>query len=261
MNRFKLLQITDCHLGSSPRQTLLGMDTDQSLHDVLLAAKANEEPDMIVVSGDVSGDAGALSYARFLTIIDEYFPSVPLAWLPGNHDNPEHMLSVGQHPIELSHCVEGWHFIFLDSRIPRQEGGRLGPNELARLERELSAHPTRPTAVFLHHQPVAVGCEWLDQYVVEDAERFFEVLDRHSQVKLVSWGHVHQNFYCERKGVALMATPSTCIQFLPNSDEFQLDTQMPGYRTYELFDDGNFKTQVRRSEEKNYFIDMAATGY
>lgn len=261
MSTFKLLQITDCHLGSEPNATLLGMNTDDSLRDVLDTLSRDESPDLLLVTGDISNDAGPISYARFLAIVDTYFPQTPLAWLPGNHDDPDSMLSIGQHPIEQAHSVNGWHLIFLDSRIPRQEGGRLGPRELQRLERELSAHPDTPTAVFLHHQPVPVGSKWIDQYVVEDADAFFEVLDRFPQVKLVSWGHVHQTFSELRNGVRLLATPSTCVQFLPNSDAFNLDTAMPGYRYYGLDANGTFETRVERSDSKVYSVDMTATGY
>ncbi len=261
MGTFKLLQISDCHLGSTPNDTLLGMDTDQSLIDVLEQAQRTESPDMVLCTGDVSNDGGPVSYARFLCLIDEFFPSVPLAWLPGNHDDPDNMLKVGQHPLELAHHVNGWHLIFLNSRIPGEEGGRLGRAELQRLDRELSAHPASPTAVFLHHQPVPVGSAWVDQYVVEDADAFFDVVDRHSQVRLISWGHVHQEFHQRRNGVSLIASPSTSVQFLPNSDEFKLDPAMPGYRTYTLHADGHFEMQVVRAEKKMYSVDMTATGY
>ena len=261
METFKLLQITDCHLGSECNSELLGLDTDQSLFDVLQLAKMDEQPDMIVVTGDVSGDAGLGSYSRFLAIMDKYFPRVPLAWLPGNHDEPDNMIAVGKHPIERSHVAGGWNMIFLDSRIPREEGGRLGERELQRLERELEAHPDLPAAVFLHHQPVPVGSEWLDQYVVVDADDFFQVIDRFPQVKMISWGHVHQDYYQQRNGVELIATPSTCIQFLPNSKDFKLDQTQPGYRFYELQPNGEFTTRVERALGAEYTVDMTATGY
>ena len=261
MGIFRILQITDCHLGSEPHERLLGLDTDQSLHDVLVRAKATETPDLIINTGDISNDGGPVSYARFLTIVEHYFPGVPVAWMPGNHDNPENMIAVGRHPIELDHQVAGWNLIFLDSRIPREEGGRLGEAELARLSRELEAHSNLPTIVFLHHQPVPVKCEWVDQYVILDADAFFAIIDQHPQVKMISWGHVHQEFRSIRNGVELVATPSTCVQFLPESKTFKLDTQMPGYRAYELHENGDLRTSVRRSEAKGYDIDMTATGY
>jgi len=261
MRPFRLLQITDCHLGSQPGEKLLGMDTDQSLYDVLQMVQANESPDMILVSGDMSNDGGVRSYQRFLDIMERYFPNTPMAWLPGNHDDPMNMDQVENLPIE-SHCVRGgWNMIFLDSRIPMEEGGDLTVNELERLDKQLSAYRRLPSMVFLHHQPVPVGSEWLDQYVVRNNRAFFRVIDRHPHVKAVCWGHVHQYFNAERKGVKLLATPSTCIQFLPNSKDFALDSAMPGYRRFELHANGHFETSVSRIKDKVYKIDFASSGY
>ncbi|MFT7562060.1 MAG: Icc protein, partial [Flavobacteriales bacterium] len=226
-NTLQLVQITDCHLGSEPNECLLGLNTDQSLRDVLSEVKAHEKPDLLLVSGDISNDAGANSYMRFLRIVDEYFPETPLAWLPGNHDNPDYMHSVAGFP--LTQVVErnGWNIILLDSRIPHEEGGRLSSAELSRLERELMAKPNSPTLIFLHHQPVKVGSAWVDTYLLENHQEFFELVDQYSQIKGIGWGHIHQNFESERNGVKLFASPSTCVQFEPNHDEFQVSSAMP----------------------------------
>lgn len=261
MRPFRLLQITDCHLGSQPGEKLLGLDTDQSLYDVLQMLQANEAPDMILATGDISNDAGEASYQRFIDIMERYFPNTPLAWLPGNHDDPMNMDQVENLPIE-SHCVRGgWNMVFLDSRIPMEEGGDLAVNELDRLDKQLAAYPRLPAIVFLHHQPVPVGSKWLDQYVVLSHKKFFNVIDRHPHVKAICWGHVHQQFESERNGVQLLATPSTCVQFLPNSDEFGVDSAMPGYRSFELHANGRLETGVSRIKDKLYKIDFASSGY
>ena len=261
MRPFNLIQITDCHLGSTPGEELLGLDTDQSLCDVLDSIKRYEKPDMILCTGDISNDAGVKSYERFVEIINDYFPSAPLAWLPGNHDDPMNMDQVPKMPIAAHTIANGWNLILLDSRIPMEEGGALEQYELDRLDRELSNHPDAPTIVFLHHQPVPVGSEWIDQYVVKNANAFFKVIDKYDNVRAISWGHVHQEFNSHRKGVALMSTPSTCVQFTPKSKQFQVDSIMPGYRSYKLYDNGCFNTRVVRVEEKVYAINFASTGY
>ena len=46
--------------------------------------------------------------------------------------------------------------------------------------------------VCLHHQPVPIGCEWLDEQMVADAAEIFAILDRFPGVRGVLWGHVHQ---------------------------------------------------------------------
>ena len=60
----------------------------------------------------------------------------------------------------------------------------------------------------------------------------------------ISWGHVHQCFDARRHGVRLLATPSTCAQFLPLSDEFAIDARPPAYRRLTLLPDGTLETEV-----------------
>ena len=55
---------------------------------------------------------------------------------------------------------------------------------------------------------------------------------------------MHQSYDALRKGVRLLATPSTCAQFLPNSDEFAVDPRPPAYRTFALRADGSLLTEV-----------------
>ena len=261
MRPFNLIQITDCHLGSTPGEQLLGLDTDQSLCDVLDMIQALESPDMILATGDISNDAGVASYERFVKIVRDFFPGKPIAWLPGNHDDPTNMDMVKDLPIEAHTMVNGWNLIFLDSRIPMEEGGNLEQPELDLLESQLSKRPNTPTIVFLHHQPVPVGSKWVDQYVVKNADAFFSIVDKFDNVRAISWGHVHQEFNSFRNGVALMATPSTCVQFTPKSNKFKVDAAMPGYRSYQLYENGCYNTCVNRVEERGYAINFASTGY
>jgi Icc protein len=261
MQAFHLLQITDCHLGSQPGEALLGLDTDESLCDVLDLLRKQERPDLIVATGDISNDGGIQSYERFISLVRRYFPTTPLAWLPGNHDDPDNMDQVSDLPIEAHHRLRDWNLIFLDSKIPMEEGGELQQSELDRLEMELRRHKHLATMVFLHHQAVPVGSAWVDQYVLKNNDAFFEIIDRFDNVKVISWGHIHQEFNSRRNGVALMATPSTCVQFMPRQDDFQVDHALPGYRSYKLYPDGRFTTKVHRVENKKYAINFASNGY
>lgn len=259
----RLIQITDCHLGAQQSEALLGLNTDQSLDDVLQLIQASEPRfDHLLCTGDIASEAHSHCYQRFQHIIRQYFPQ-PLSWLPGNHDSAELMAS----------CQEGfgiqgrllmldhWIVVLLDSSVPGQVYGQLAASELDFLEHALQTHSDKHFMVALHHQPVLVGSAWIDQYVVRNADALFQLLDAYSQVKIVTWGHVHQEFQQQRKGVALLATPSTCVQFKPGCDNFTVDTQMPGYRWYELNDDGSFSTGVARVTNKQYVIDYKSAGY
>jgi Icc protein len=119
----------------------------------------------------------------------------------------------------------------------------------------------RHTLVCLHHQPVAIGCEWLDQQRVADADAFFNVLDRYTGIKAVLWGHVHQEIDRIRNGVRLLASPSTCVQFAPGSERFKVDDQPPGYRWLELHSDGRVETGVSRVWDTQFTVDLDSGGY
>jgi Icc protein len=86
--------------------------------------------------------------------------------------------------------------------------------------------------------------EWLDRVGLEDAEQCLQVVRQNANVRGVLWGHVHQSLDRFVNGVRFMASPSTCAQFMPGSDDFALDSRPPGYRVLELMPDGAIATEV-----------------
>lgn len=259
----RILQITDCHLGKSSDESLLGLRTADTLTDVLQKARNQEERfDLVLATGDISNDGTPESYDRFIKSVRTNLPHTPIAWLEGNHDCPSAMRNIKQTPpLNSNVSIGAWRLILLNSRVPFEERGELPQSELDRLEALLAAEPDAPTMIFLHHQLVPVGSAWIDQYVVSNADEFFKITDRYKNIKAISWGHVHQDFHTLRNGVDLIATPSTCAQFKPQSDDFLVDSEMPGYRVYELFANGNYATNISRVEQNLYNIDFASSGY
>ncbi len=260
----RVLQITDPHLGDNDTETLLRLNTDESLCELLAHVRDCQlNADLIVASGDISNDGTLGSYQRFVTRLNEFLPGIPLAWLPGNHDHPLKMAQI-QSPLTKQFDLGAWHFILLNSRIPFEEGGELSTSELNRLRQQLADNANKPCMVFLHHQPVPVGSAWIDQYVVKNAEAFFAILDAHPNAKGVGWGHVHQAFEQDRQGLKLFGSPSTCIQFKPSSQTFSVDHQMPGIRVYDLTEAGAISSWVIRCPLRvnhDYNIDFDSTGY
>ena len=86
----------------------------------------------------------------------------------------------------------------------------------------------------------------MDGMGLETKAAFWSVIDANDGVEAVLWGHVHQNFDSYRDATRLIATPSTCSQFLPMTERFALDKKRPAYRHLELFDDGKIKSHVVR---------------
>lgn len=259
----RLIQITDCHLGPRSDPNLLGLNTEDSLADVLgLIASEQPEFDALVCTGDIASNAHPDCYGRYVEILREHF-SVPLGWLPGNHDSAAIMAQMEdqEHPESRVMAVGEWSIILLDTAVPGETYGNLAESELDFLRQTLASNGGRPIMVMLHHQPVPVGSLWIDQYLLKNTDDFFAVIDEHPEVKAISWGHVHQFYQGERNGVQLFATPATCIQFKPGSEGFALDHTMPGYRWFDLQDDGTFTTGVSRVTNREYHIDFESAGY
>jgi Icc protein len=186
-------------------------------------------------------------------------------WLPGNHDDRHKMEAALVDHTRLCREIrsERWTILLLDSQVAGEVGGTLGEEELQRLDTALKAAEEEGlySLVCLHHQPVPVGCRWLDEQMVSDAEAFFEVLDRYSSVQAVLWGHVHQEIDRQRNGVRLLASPSTCVQFAAGSESFKADDQPPGYRWLELHPDGRLETGVSRDRRTPFEVDLESGGY
>jgi Icc protein len=49
--------------------------------------------------------------------------------------------------------------------------------------------------------------------------------------------------------IRLMGTPSTCMQFEQNADEFEVDGRPPAYRWLELGADGGIETGIEWVDE------------
>jgi Icc protein len=237
----RLIQLTDTHVSAKSDSRLYGADWRTGLAAVLAQIRTSEEPvDGLLLTGDLAHDEGEAAYRVLAGLLEP--ATWPLYYLPGNHDTPEAMHLVG--PQASPPPDSRWQIRLLDSRIAGETGGRLGEEQIAALDTELTADP-RHALVCVHHQPVPVGSAWLDRIGLADGDELLAMLARHENVRGLVWGHVHQAFDAERSGVRLMATPSTCIQFLPGSADFAVDTRPPGYRVLELWPDGRIETEVR----------------
>jgi Icc protein len=242
------LQLTDTHLFAAADGTLFGQNTRQTLDLVIDLALRDFWPvDRILLTGDLVHDESEEGYrylAARLRALD-----TPCSCLPGNHDAFRTMKGVlADGPLSLEHSLlhGAWNLLLLDSTIPGQDGGLLDQEQLRMLDRALAGNPSSHALICLHHQPVPVGSDWMDEMALANAEELFAVTDRYPQVRAILWGHIHQDFKSRRKGALLLGSPSTCVQFLPASRHFAIDSLTPGYRWLELHPDGRIETGVVR---------------
>jgi Icc protein len=257
-----LVQLSDSHLFAEAEGTLLGMNTRDSLQKVIdLVREQQPQIDLILATGDLSQDGTLESYQQFRDLTRQL--DAPARWIPGNHDEPLIMAEAAVQSALLESVVDigNWRVTLLDSAVPGSVPGYLQDEQLQLLAQSLSEAPERHHLVCFHHHPVSIDCAWMEPIGLRNPEALFAVLDRFPQVRAVLWGHVHQEVDQWRNDVRLIASPSTCIQFEPGSDDFKVAEHAPGYRWLRLLPDGQLETAVERVTGFDFQIDYGSNGY
>ena len=262
----KIIQLTDLHLYADPiKGKLLGMNTAESFQAVLSLLKT--PPDMILLTGDLSQDETRAAYQYIIQSLKNF--TCPIYWIPGNHDNPALMAEVFLQYADIiniyaykSILIDNWHLILLDTHYAQHVEGLLSEESLNQLDALLTTYADKNTLIFMHHPPVSINCAWIDKLALVNTQAFGEIIDKHTHIKAIFCGHVHQEYKAFYKKIPVYTSPSTCIQFKPETSEFTLDTLKPGYRWIELSTtDAHFQTSIERAEEFEYLIDPYSKGY
>ena len=120
---FRVLQLTDTHLFAQAQETLLGLPTQLCLQRIIdRILNQPQLPDFIVLTGDLSQDGRAESYANLSALLEPL--GLPIYWIPGNHDCVKTMTRSLQAPIfepDKRFEYQGWQFILLNSQIPGED--------------------------------------------------------------------------------------------------------------------------------------------
>jgi Icc protein len=265
MASLRLHQFTDTHLYATATGAMRGQPTLPSFISALQHAAQFPAPNAVLLTGDLVHDEPD-GYAHLHTLLGA--SPVPVHLVPGNHDDPTALAASFARPRTASSAAPSlhsaarnspfhlggnhhyragdndWLVVMLSTQADGRVDGELGDAALNELDAVLAAHPATHALLVLHHPPVALGSAWLDAIGLADAPAFWVVVERHAHVRGVLWGHAHQAFEGQRGNVRLMGTPSTCLQFLPGSADFALDTRGPGWRWLELHADGRIDSQV-----------------
>ncbi|MFW2374400.1 MAG: metallophosphoesterase [Gammaproteobacteria bacterium] len=245
-----ILQITDTHIHDTDVRDFYGSRPNQALNHVIQHALTHiPKIDYVVVTGDLSHDGGEAS-ARHLKHSLQQF-DCPIYVTPGNHDDAQiiknyllaDQITMPQH-IQLEH----WQLLFVDSHLDDQVYGQISDHALLQLNRQLTQN-TKPALLFTHHPPTSIGCDWLDNIGINNGDQLLSQMCAYPQLKAVVFGHIHQQFELQWENLLLLGSPSTCIQFKPNSGCFATDDEAPGYRLFTLNAQGTFTSQVVRCPE------------
>jgi len=243
----RVLQVSDTHLHAAADSRMRGVTTYATFKQVLERAQRDPRwlPDLVLATGDIVQDESRAGYELFRSTLEPF--GVPVISIPGNHDDPNLMaeiLSGGSFQFGGEVRQGPWSLLCLSTFLAGEDAGGLGHARLNGLRKALGAHAGQHVIVAMHHHPLPMGSAWLDGVALRDAAAFWDIIDEHKNVRAVVCGHVHQQSERLRNGVLFVSTPSTCAQFLPNSEFFALDERPPAARWLELHPDGRIETEV-----------------
>ncbi|MEH6443663.1 MAG: metallophosphoesterase [Oceanospirillaceae bacterium] len=249
----QVVQITDIHLLADENSLHYEVDTALSLTKVLNKIKSLTV-DLIVVSGDLTEDGKASTYKRLAKIFKSL--TVPVFFLPGNHDDPI-LMTEHLNDSNLNHCfsmeMAGWGFLFLHSQVEGCSFGKIGNQQLTKIDKYLTDHCAKPVFIAQHHPsftvcPVA-GCQ------LEDAAILQKILMKHNNVKVIVAGHTHNDKEDLSLNYAQYVTPSSfafathdqdCAKH--RKDDFwaahKLDPSKIGFRYIQLTKQGAVESEV-----------------
>ncbi len=249
----RIIQITDLHLHASEEERLdwcaggRELNTTETLSTVLDDIQVNEPWfDALVVTGDIAQDGETAAYRRFARLLGG--EGAPVYCLPGNHDDRRRLAAaLGDGTVSMPRQVvmRDWLLLFVDSACRSDNRGEISTIQLAWIEAMAARHPEHHIVVFTHHHPVPVGSKWLDgEYGMVNGEAMLAHLGGIGRVRAIVCGHIHQQLDRMVDGIRILGTPSTCLQFEPQSDLLAFTSQAPAYRRLALYPDGRIDTAV-----------------
>lgn len=193
--------LSDPHIAADLSETLRGESMADNLRAVASdILHASDPPRGILVNGDLAfkhGEAG--DYRSFLRLVEPLRrEGISLNLTLGNHDDRAQLRSAVQAldsttiETDFDRVVStieapSIRFVMLDSQTGvNVTPGRLGPDQLAWLARDLDAKPETPAVILVHHNINANS-----ESALLDTSALLDVLRPRRQAKAVVFGHTH----------------------------------------------------------------------
>ncbi|MDI7864503.1 phosphodiesterase [Rhizobiaceae bacterium n13] len=209
----KIVHVSDAHLVPAGER-LLGLDPLARL-EVCLADIERHHADAaaVVITGDLSETGAPDTYRALRTALSR--TRLPVRLLMGNHDNREAYAEVFPESAAPDGYIHGvfdgpdGRLIFLDTLDQGAVTGRLCATRLAWLSERLAEAKDRSAFLFMHHPPGRVHLPALDSIGLSEPQAFFEVVERHGNVRHIFAGHLHRLITGRWQGVPFTILRST----------------------------------------------------
>lgn len=216
-----ILQLSDTHILPEGARVSGRLDTSETLERLVSRINGVRDQigpvDAMLVTGDLSDDGSAESYARIKALL------APLDWpllvIPGNHDAraPMRDAFAGQFaatgPLNWVRSVGETRLIGLDTLVEGQGAGTVCPASLAFLEETLLQADDAPVFLALHHPPFRCGISFMDAIGLTNQQALRAIVVDYPGALRMLCGHIHSMMVTDVVGHVAVSCPSPCSTF------------------------------------------------
>ena len=251
MTDFSFIQITDHHLLESEGALRRGFCPGHALRMVMrhISNTVADKADFIISTGDLVEPDTDATYQCAVNLLGIKAPAAlpgpqkvnveglynyPMYFLPGNHDQramfTRYLFPDSEVPdlYNLTFLHKDVQFIFMDWGA--ESKACFFPETRKFLEKSLRAEV--PSVVVCHQHVKEIGSRWLDSFLADNLDEFWEVVADsgvRDRVLAILCGHVHITYEDEYQGIPILGLRSTAYPFA-KTDEFQIILAPPHYR-------------------------------
>jgi 3',5'-cyclic AMP phosphodiesterase CpdA len=232
-----ILQISDTHIAPEGALVSGRLDTSDALTRLVARLTGIRDQigpiDALLVTGDLSDDGSAESYARFKSMIAPL--DLPTYVITGNHDARDPMRAAFAKdlpacgPMDWIRRVGDIHLIGLDTLVEGQGAGTLSSDSLSFLQNALSHAGDAPVLLALHHPPFACGIGFMDKIGLTNRQALRDVLAGFNGTLRIVCGHIHSMIVSDVAGHIAISAPSPASTF---AYDLRVDAPV-GYTTQE----------------------------
>lgn len=244
---FIVAQISDSHLFSEVNGLHHGSNVYKNLIKVLMHIKQLPQVDVIVFTGDLTQDHSEASYQLFVNAFAECSITIPVYYVPGNHDELALLKRfLKSAPFQQESVIEtpSWQILLVNSKSDTPAGS-VSLEQLKNIEKKIDN--SKAQLLLMHHHPVDVGY-FIDRHGLVNKEEFHRFIAANPSIRGVGCGHVHQaltlSMSLGQQATSLFTCPATSIQFDRHCDSVANNGQGPGFRCFTLKKDKQLSSDV-----------------